>query len=294
MSKKRYPRNTVFYGHGIDEPANAPAQSAERVTNVSPTDFDDFLTALGSDGTITFDDGYLDNLTTALPILEKHSRKATVFVTCGFIDGSHPPMERVAGAAAVAGDMAAPALARLAISDAAPDARYRQLCDQLKVLPVAERAAQLQLLMQSCETDSIRLTREYLDVEQLQTLASHPLICIGAHTLTHPDLRYAKDSELAREMIDARTKIENWIGRPVTELAYPYGDTDQRVRRAAAAAGYKRAYVVEQSNWRSYLPRYGRLDIPRVDLSTATRRMRKQQRKAAERDAQGASKPPPV
>jgi len=287
MSRKRYPRNTVFYGHGIDEPANAPTQSAERVTNVSPADLDDFLTTLGSDGVITFDDGYLDNLTTALPILEKHSRKATVFVTCGFIDGSHPPMERVAGAVAIAGDAATATLARLGITNEAPDARYRQVCDQLKVLSVAERSARLQTLMHICETDSARLTRDYLDLEQLQTLADHPLICIGAHTLTHPDLRYTSDGELTREMADARTRIEAWVGRAVTEMAYPYGDTDPRVRRAAAAAGYKRAYLVEQPNWRSHVPRYGRLDIPRVDLSTATRRMRKQQRQAAERGAQG-------
>jgi peptidoglycan/xylan/chitin deacetylase (PgdA/CDA1 family) len=36
---------------------------------------------------ITFDDGYRDNLTTALPLLEKFNLPMTIFVVAGFVDG---------------------------------------------------------------------------------------------------------------------------------------------------------------------------------------------------------------
>jgi peptidoglycan/xylan/chitin deacetylase (PgdA/CDA1 family) len=39
---------------------------------------------------ITFDDGYLDNLENAFPILRRHGYPAVIFVPIGFLDGSRP------------------------------------------------------------------------------------------------------------------------------------------------------------------------------------------------------------
>jgi peptidoglycan/xylan/chitin deacetylase (PgdA/CDA1 family) len=43
---------------------------------------------------ITFDDGFLDNYTNALPILERYEYPATVFVTVGFIGNEHNGAKR--------------------------------------------------------------------------------------------------------------------------------------------------------------------------------------------------------
>jgi len=39
---------------------------------------------------ITFDDGYLNNMTHAAPLLNKYGLPATFFVTSGFVDGPYP------------------------------------------------------------------------------------------------------------------------------------------------------------------------------------------------------------
>jgi peptidoglycan/xylan/chitin deacetylase (PgdA/CDA1 family) len=82
---------------------------------------------------------------------------------------------------------------------------------------------------------------------------------IGSHTLTHPHLPELSDAELARELRESRSQLEDELGRPCRYLAYPYGDTDDRVGAAAQRAGYDAAFALS--------PRApGRYALPRVDL----------------------------
>jgi peptidoglycan/xylan/chitin deacetylase (PgdA/CDA1 family) len=62
---------------------------------------------------------------------------------------------------------------------------------------------------------------------------------IGSHTCTHPRLTQLGDRELAWELASSRQRCSDLIGRPCVTLAYPYGDFDERVRRAAETAGYE-------------------------------------------------------
>jgi peptidoglycan/xylan/chitin deacetylase (PgdA/CDA1 family) len=67
---------------------------------------------------------------------------------------------------------------------------------------------------------------------------------IGSHTCTHPHLTQLDDAELDRELTESRRRCGELVGRPCLSLAYPYGDFDERVRRAAATAGYRAACTV--------------------------------------------------
>jgi peptidoglycan/xylan/chitin deacetylase (PgdA/CDA1 family) len=61
---------------------------------------------------------------------------------------------------------------------------------------------------------------------------------IGSHTCGHPHLTRLDDAHLAREMGESKARIEAELGHPCPSIAYPYGDVDERVTRAAADAGY--------------------------------------------------------
>lgn len=61
---------------------------------------------------------------------------------------------------------------------------------------------------------------------------------IGSHTCSHPRLSLLDDAALARELAHSRACIERELGCSCTSLAYPFGDWDDRVVRAAAQAGY--------------------------------------------------------
>ena len=62
---------------------------------------------------------------------------------------------------------------------------------------------------------------------------------VGSHTRSHPRLPQVDDAALARELGDSRELIAERLGRPCESIAYPYGDFDERVVRATAAAGYR-------------------------------------------------------
>jgi peptidoglycan/xylan/chitin deacetylase (PgdA/CDA1 family) len=82
---------------------------------------------------------------------------------------------------------------------------------------------------------------------------------IGSHTVSHPHLTGLSDADLRRELDDSKAEIEAELGKPCRELAYPYGEQDERVRAAARTAGYERAYALRGRKGDGYA-------LPRIDL----------------------------
>jgi peptidoglycan/xylan/chitin deacetylase (PgdA/CDA1 family) len=84
-------------------------------------------------------------------------------------------------------------------------------------------------------------------------------IAIGSHTVSHAHLTRLSEAELWRELKDSKDELESQLGRRCSELAYPYGEHDVRVRNATRAAGYVRAYALRAPKGDPY-------SSPRVDL----------------------------
>jgi peptidoglycan/xylan/chitin deacetylase (PgdA/CDA1 family) len=64
---------------------------------------------------------------------------------------------------------------------------------------------------------------------------------IGSHAVRHRRLSGLPDLEVRAELADSRRELERILDAPVEGLAYPYGDADPAVQRAAADAGYRYA-----------------------------------------------------
>jgi peptidoglycan/xylan/chitin deacetylase (PgdA/CDA1 family) len=65
-----------------------------------------------------------------------------------------------------------------------------------------------------------------------------------SHSWAHRDLRSLSEEECVQDLRDSRELLSELLGRPVTLLCYPRGLHDEKVRRAAARAGYTHAFAL--------------------------------------------------
>lgn len=85
-----------------------------------------------------------------------------------------------------------------------------------------------------------------MDANQLSLLAQSPLITIGSHTGSHPNLTMLTETEIERELAGSRERLERITGDPVDNLALPHGAFDTTVLRLAQKAGYRRIFTLEE------------------------------------------------
>lgn len=184
---------------------------------------------------VTFDDGYADNLTVALPILEKYGIPATLFVATGYLDG---------------GLMFNDAVIQI-ITDTTSDALdFRELgFDTYDTRSIEHRkAAAIGILKKTrslppeARNDIVTGMARIAGIEALPTdlmLTRSQLIEmsrrgveIGGHTVFHPVLTSLADDAARSEISHGKTALEGLIDKPVRCFAYPVGlpgrDFDQR------------------------------------------------------------------
>jgi len=81
---------------------------------------------------------------------------------------------------------------------------------------------------------------DYLSWQTMREL-SRESFSFGSHTLTHPKLSSLDSSTIIRELDESKKIIEDRLGLAVDMLAYPYGDSDERVQKIARETGYRAA-----------------------------------------------------
>jgi peptidoglycan/xylan/chitin deacetylase (PgdA/CDA1 family) len=214
---------------------------------------DDLILRLQSNNTrrfvvATFDDGYADNLQYALPIFEKHKASLAVYVTTGMITGSLycwwialerlflqnatveiPPMERRWTA--------------LTMEEKAQ--AFSEASDWVSQ-DIAGRSPLLRSTFAHYGLSMPEIARSVgLNIDQLKMLGSHPLVTIGGHTESHPELPRLEHAEARKEIVLNKRFLENLLQKTVDHFAYPYGACGQREATLVQEAGYKTAVTTQ-------------------------------------------------
>ncbi len=205
---------------------------------------------------LTFDDGYLDNLTVALPLLARYEIPATIFCTTRQLEeGGKSPIwwERLERATLLPPKL--PDLLELRLRadtgtwrldraaeyteedrrrdrgvrpwQAAPGTRlhfYYDLYETLRVLSAADRDGMLGDLEEWAGMSGDAGRAEMIPPERIATISADGLIEVGAHTVTHPFLSALSPEKQENEIVRSRLHLEELVGRAVTSFAYPHGD----------------------------------------------------------------------
>ena len=179
--------------------------------------------------TLTFDDGYADNCTVALPILQRHELRAAFSIATDYLDGGRmwndTVIEAVRGCSQPVLDLAKLELGVHPIGTSSEKSRaIASILGQLKYLPQNEREAKAAAVATHCAValpDSLMLTGDQL--RQMHKAG----MTIGAHTASHPILARLPDEQARSEILKGKERLERAIGESVRFFAYPNGGPRQ-------------------------------------------------------------------
>lgn len=256
---------------------NFKAQMTFLKENYKVLSVEDMLAYEGSEDVIaiTFDDGFADFYTKALPILEELNLPAAIFVTTGKMD--------------IAEEMWTSEIMRLLYMN---DSGCDELCIEvmgkkvgLPIFTLDQRAhtyrCMRQILMQLSgdEVDALladirgQLNMEtagrgeylFLSTEQCKELGKHPLVTVGAHTVNHVSLGRTEEAVVEYEIKNSIKQLENILEKKIEYFAYPFGGNGDYSKQAIdilKECGIKAAFTTYSSVYNSEA--FGLYEIPRM------------------------------
>jgi peptidoglycan/xylan/chitin deacetylase (PgdA/CDA1 family) len=199
---------------------------------------------------LTFDGGYKDVLTSAYPVLSRHSVPFTVYLPTAFPDGVGEAwwlaLEAVIARESRLSLVMDRKELRFGISQTPEKYQlYEFLGSWMRSLAPSDLSAAIKDLCSRYSVDLAALTREAsMDWDDLTKLAADPLVTFGSATVNYPVLSNLKNAVASREMTMGKAVAEAAFRRDVRHFAFPFGDRAafQRLHvRMAAEAGFTSA-----------------------------------------------------
>lgn len=264
--------------HRVVEPAATSRIRENTALEISPADLDNILTGVRENGfhlasmdevheilasrraakkfvAFSLDDGYLDNLETALPVFRRHNAPFAVNVTTSLVGCDDNvwwyrledlvlQREEI-----ILCDENNRRIESRTLSQ--KEDAFMAVCRAIRRLDATRRGEFLRRFWETNAVTKNTRPRLMMDWGEVCRLAADPLATIGAHTVNHFDSVRLTDAELLSELNESRAIIESRIGKPVAHFAFPFGGANAVGAREFALAkkcGFKTAVTTRSAN----------------------------------------------
>jgi peptidoglycan/xylan/chitin deacetylase (PgdA/CDA1 family) len=223
---------------------------------------------------ITFDDGYHDFIDYAIPLLDKHKMKASMYVVSDCIDKNLPTWTYIIDYLFMASKKLTwenfnfpdlPAEYQVVKWNSAQERiNYcKKIKQYLKWIPATKRSIIIDSMLDNfndIESPS-GMMMNWNEVKQVHAAGFE----VGSHSVSHSTLATIEDDAVIEfELKESARKIVENTGITPEIFSYPIGNYDERVKKLTKAAGYKAALAV---NKKIYNPMVDDIfEIPRIEL----------------------------
>ncbi len=233
----------VFAYHSIDDTGSilstSPSQLRSQLNWLHENGWraithEEYLQSLNSENIgdgrkvlLTFDDGYENFYCNAVPILEEFGYKATVFVIGGMIGENAQWLER-------------------------DEREIEAFLHRIKFpTSVISRFLYDIRVISRFPLMGWQHLREVMDLG----------FDVQSHTNRHVFLTTVERSRVIAELRDSKEMLEQGLGSEIKSIAYPYGDCNMLVAKAAQETGYKLAFLAGQTKQGGDRWRIGRIGL---------------------------------
>jgi peptidoglycan/xylan/chitin deacetylase (PgdA/CDA1 family) len=180
---------------------------------------------------ITFDDGYSDFQTTALPLLRKFNLHATLFVCSDFIADTKRAIwwDIVADTINLSIDISFRFNNTSYYYNPAKDNAmifYEQL-RSLFIKATKKQQDELMAILLALTNKNIAQEQLMLSWHDIKSLSQDPLVEIGGHTESHPALSKISACSAEKEISVNKDKLDNCLSTNIKHFAYPFGTINE-------------------------------------------------------------------
>lgn len=222
---------------------------------------------------ITFDDGYKDFIEYAFPILLKHKSPSSMYIVSSCADNNIPPWTYIINHLFLNTSHISLDIKSKALPASLQKTKWK---GQKERIHYAKKLSPFLKQLNNQERQLIfeQIVADFDDVEKPEGMMLswddirylHQNGCeIGSHSVSHPLLaKKTNIEEIAKELTESGKIIEQQIGKFPIAISYPFGSSNDLIKKTAQNVGYKIGVSVNAAYYDS--KKNNLFEVPRIEL----------------------------